>query len=515
MPRRSSRIQDAAGASDPAPKVASVDAALATATTPSTTKRNKKRTRTQTESPSSSTLRKNPVKTTAKKSQYFDDLESHASDAAYDDTSIDAQDAQPASSEAQSGIAVTDDLDTGLESEDERLGPKKRGRRGTGTKTIKGQELWREGVRTGLGPGKEVFIKKPKARSPGGILYQDEIIHPNTILFLQDLKENNERQWLKAHDADYRTAKRDWDTFVESLTKRIIDQDSTIPELPAKDLVFRIHRDIRFSKDPTPYKVCKGDPEPHPSPPSRSCVLSDAERPGSANSIVILVAGSGLWMPDADRLALLRQNIDRDSRRLKRVLRAAGLRREFFDGIPDDDDEVVQAFVRQNQDSALKTKPKGYAQDNPNLALLRLRSFTIGRPLADDVLLSRHVQNVLVEKMAIMVPFSPERLPPEDIHGSSSGEVLFWPNEVAGWGRQVVNPASRREGEWVETQKTNHIVPINQVTYLNSVVMPDLANNNDDDNDNDSDSDDPDDNDSDDDDGDDLSDQDDESANDL
>lgn len=103
---------------------------------------------------------------------------------------------------------------------------------------------------------------------------------------------------------------------------------------------------------------CKGDPEPHPSPPSRSCVLSDAERPDSANSIVIVVAGSGLWMPDADRLALLRQNIDRDSRRLKRVLRAAGLRREFFDGIPDDDDEVVQAFVRQNQDSALKTKPK-------------------------------------------------------------------------------------------------------------------------------------------------------------
>lgn len=40
-----------------------------------------------------------------------------------------------------------------------------------------------------------------------------------------------------AHDADYRTAKRDWDTFVESLTERIIDQDSTIPELPAKDLV--------------------------------------------------------------------------------------------------------------------------------------------------------------------------------------------------------------------------------------------------------------------------------------
>lgn len=63
-------------------------------------------------------------------------------------------------------------------------------------------------------------------------------------------------------------------------------------------------------------------------------------------------------MPDAARLSLLRQNIDRDSQRLKRVLRAADLRRDFFHGTPDDDDEVVQAFVRQNQDSALKTRPK-------------------------------------------------------------------------------------------------------------------------------------------------------------
>jgi uncharacterized protein (TIGR02453 family) len=303
-------------------------------------------------------------------------------------------------------------------------------------------------VRTGLGPGKEVFIKKPKARDPGGIPYQDEIIHPNTILFLQDLKGNNERQWLKAHDADYRTAKRDWDTFVESLTERIIDQDSTIPELPAKDLVFRIHRDIRFSNDPTPYKT------------HFSAAWSRTGKKGPYAAYYVHLEpgacflGSGLWMPDAGRLSLLRQNIDRDSQRLKRVLRAADLRRDFFHGTPDDDDEVVQAFVRQNQDSALKTRPKGYAPDNPNLALLRLRNFTIGRPLADDVLLSRNAQNVLVEQMAVMVPF---------------------------------------------------------VTYLNSVVMPDPANNNDDD-DNDDNSDDPD---GDDDDEDDLSDHDDESTNDL
>jgi uncharacterized protein (DUF2461 family) len=57
------------------------------------------------------------------------------------------------------------------------------------------------------------------------------------------------------HDPDYRTSWNDWLTFVESLTEKIMEKDETIPELPPKDLVFRIYRDIRFSSDPTPYKV--------------------------------------------------------------------------------------------------------------------------------------------------------------------------------------------------------------------------------------------------------------------
>lgn len=61
----------------------------------------------------------------------------------------------------------------------------------------KGRALWKEGVKTGLGPGKEVFIKRPKAREPGDTPYEDGTLHPNTILFLKDLKENNEREWLK------------------------------------------------------------------------------------------------------------------------------------------------------------------------------------------------------------------------------------------------------------------------------------------------------------------------------
>lgn len=63
-------------------------------------------------------------------------------------------------------------------------------------------------------------------------------------------------------------------------------------------------------------------------------------------------------MPEASRLALLREDIDRNPQRIKTVLRDAGIRREFFNGISDDDSRAVKAFVSQNRENALKTKPK-------------------------------------------------------------------------------------------------------------------------------------------------------------
>jgi hypothetical protein len=55
------------------------------------------------------------------------------------------------------------------------------------------------------------------------------------------------------NDADFRQAEKDWYSFVEKITERLTEIDETIPELPVKDVIFRIYRDIRFSKDPTPY----------------------------------------------------------------------------------------------------------------------------------------------------------------------------------------------------------------------------------------------------------------------
>lgn len=120
-------------------------------------------------------------------------------------------------------------------------------------------------------PPRVTIIPLEKLRDTDGVDYEDFKVHKNTLLFLRDLKANNQRPWLKcaytillrsktwltciAHDEEYRRALKDWNSFVERTSESIIDADETIPELPVKDLTFRIHRDIRFSKDPTPYKV--------------------------------------------------------------------------------------------------------------------------------------------------------------------------------------------------------------------------------------------------------------------
>jgi len=115
------------------------------------------------------------------------------------------------------------------------------------------QELWKPGAK--LAPGTQVIIKKPKARDAGDTPYADETIHPNTMMFLQDLAANNDRQWLKLHDPDFRVAFQDFTTFAQQVAEKIIEADDTIPELPVKDVIYRIYRDIRFSKDATPYKT--------------------------------------------------------------------------------------------------------------------------------------------------------------------------------------------------------------------------------------------------------------------
>ncbi|KAE9979789.1 hypothetical protein BLS_009471 [Venturia inaequalis] len=221
-------------------------------------------------------------------------------------------------------------------------------------------ELWRPGVSTGLEAGTQVVIKKPKARDAGETPYTDDTIHPNTLLFLEDLAANNDRGWLKMHDPDYRTSQKDFNSFLEALTQNVVEADDTVPELPVKDII---------------------------KPNGGSCVAG------------------GLWMPEANAIALLRRDIDRRPQRIKAALKNAGIRREFLEGVPDNDAKVVKKFVAQSSQSALKTKPKGFDADHKDIDLLRLKSFTLTRNLDDKEVLGQQGLARISELIATLVPF--------------------------------------------------------------------------------------------------------------
>ncbi|KAI3324287.1 hypothetical protein HD806DRAFT_494621 [Xylariaceae sp. AK1471] len=244
------------------------------------------------------------------------------------------------------------------------------------------------------------FIPLPKLRDTNGIEYEDTRLHPNTLLFLGDLKKNNQRNWLKMHDPEYRRSLKDWESFVETLTEKIIEADETIPELPLKDIIFRIYRDIRFSKDPTPYKA------------HYSAAWSRTGRKGPYACYYVHVepghcfVGGGLWHPEASALAKLRASVDERPHRIRRVLTDPEFVRVFLpDVIGKKGDKVLKAFADRNKENALKTKPKGFNPEHRDIHLLKLRNYTIGRQLPDEDLRGDDAQERITEIIRAMVPF--------------------------------------------------------------------------------------------------------------
>ncbi|KAK7221039.1 hypothetical protein V2G26_009042 [Clonostachys chloroleuca] len=250
-------------------------------------------------------------------------------------------------------------------------------------------------------PPKVRIVPLEKMRDTGGVEYEDNKIHKNTLLFLKDLKVNNKRSWLKSHDGEYRRALKDWESFVDSAMLTAIDIDETIPELPVKDVIFRIHRDIRFSKDPTPYK------------PHFSAAFSRTGRKGPYACYYIhcepksSFIGGGLWCPDKDQLAKLRRSIDRHPERWREVLNTPELKRIYLPGVKPsaDDEKAIEAFFDKNQSNALKKKPMGFDADHRDIKLLRLRNFTLGAKIDESSLTADTAQEKIAECFRGLEPF--------------------------------------------------------------------------------------------------------------
>lgn len=182
------------------------------------------------------------------------------------------------------------------------------------------------------------------------------------LKFLKDLSKNNDRAWFEKNKSRYLEAKEGFDDFIEALHKEVVKFDEGVAGLNPRKLAFRIYRDVRFSKDKRPYKTNMGAGMSRNGRMEQEAGYYVHIEPGKC-----FVAG-GLYMPDASNLAKVRQEIDYNAAALKKIF-ASKPYKKYFKELDDYD--------------KLKTAPKGYAKDHPEISLLQFKSFTTTHEFSD------------------------------------------------------------------------------------------------------------------------------------
>ncbi len=212
------------------------------------------------------------------------------------------------------------------------------------------------------------------------------MLDTSTLQFLAQLKKNNNKPWFDNHRNAYVSAKADFENFVQKLIDSIRVFDSDIKELKPKDCVFRINRDIRFSKDKSPYKPNMGASLNHGGKKSVYAGYYFHLQPGGES-----FAGGGLWMPQPDDLKKLRQEIDYCSTEFKKIIESASFRKQY-PGL-----EMIESQMLVNV-------PKGYDKENKAAEFLRLKSFVALKPIQDKTLTSKTLLNETIQAFKALMP---------------------------------------------------------------------------------------------------------------
>ena len=208
--------------------------------------------------------------------------------------------------------------------------------------------------------------------------------------FLRGLARHNEKPWFEAHRDEYETEVRQpMRELIEDLDTRFAQFAPEIGGDPKRSM-FRINRDIRFSKDKSPYKTHAACWFHHLN--AARNVGSEADA-GSAGYYFHLepggrsMIGAGIWMPPRPQLNRLRGAIAGNPRGFDKM---AGSIPRRFGGLDDE--------------GALKRMPRGYAEDHPAAKWLRFQSFTSGRTLTDAQVTSTSLSSLLAREYEALLP---------------------------------------------------------------------------------------------------------------
>ena len=208
-------------------------------------------------------------------------------------------------------------------------------------------------------------------------------IKQQTLTFLTQLRENNNREWFQDNKADYEASLLNVKSYISSLIEGLSEIDPHInTDIQPARCLFRIYRDIRFSKDKTPYKSWFA-----------AGISIDGRKLEGPEYYLHIEPGknflaAGYWRPAKPHLQAIRQEIDYN-----------------YDGLLEALDKGEWTPNDLSSEDKLKRAPAGYQEDDPHIEILKLKSFILLQPFSDVEITAANSVTKLLQTAQRMLPF--------------------------------------------------------------------------------------------------------------
>ena len=203
--------------------------------------------------------------------------------------------------------------------------------------------------------------------------------------FLEQLLQNNNREWFHGHKASYQQAKAEIEKLIQNVGQKLTEIDPSVQGFtdPAQ-VLFRIYRDVRFSKDKQPYKTHFG------------CFFAPGGKSGASAGYYLhlqpqgsFVSG-GLWCPPPPVLKKVRQEIFYNTGDFLKIM---------------DDRTFKTFFPKLDEEEMLQRVPTGFPSDFEYGHLLKYRHYTVSSPLSEDDIFSEKLIPAVIKRFEALKPF--------------------------------------------------------------------------------------------------------------
>ncbi|MBO6523298.1 MAG: DUF2461 domain-containing protein [Balneolaceae bacterium] len=206
-------------------------------------------------------------------------------------------------------------------------------------------------------------------------------IQKKSYQFLEDLKKNNNREWFTENKPIYLKAHQNIIHFIDALIAEMKKIDN-IENDSGKKAMFRIYRDVRFAKDKSPYKT------------HFAASLKRATRWLRGGYYIHFEPGktfiaAGFWQPDKDDIKLIRDELSHDANPFREIINNPGFKKVWG----------------ELEGETVKTAPRGYAKDDPNIDLIRHKGYIFSKQFTEKEVFSEDFVFEVTKSFLTIRPF--------------------------------------------------------------------------------------------------------------